>query len=60
MSTNEQFQIMVLSVMKSDGLPIQLAAGCLCLANSLFGGYAAFREVGLLNLDSPTHNPKIL
>ena len=32
---------------KSDSLPIQLAAGCLCLANSLFGGYAAFREVGL-------------
>merc|ERR1712014_373454 len=25
---------------------IQLAAGILCLANSLFGGYAAFREVG--------------
>ena len=23
----------------------QLAAGILCLANSLFGGYAAFREV---------------
>ena len=29
----------------SDGWPIQLAAGCLCLVNSLFGGYAAFREV---------------
>jgi len=29
---------------------IQLAAGILCLANSLFGGYAAFREVKSLLL----------